>query len=63
VLFSSEPFRFTAQHAQAFAQHQGIDPQRCLLVDGEMLSWYGPRAIEGLHYLGALRTRIEERAP
>jgi ABC-type Fe3+-hydroxamate transport system substrate-binding protein len=63
VLFSSEPYRFSAQHAQAFAQQQGIDPQRCVLVDGEMLSWYGPRAIEGLHYLGALRARIEERAP
>lgn len=63
VLFSSEPYRFSAQHAQAFAQQQGIDPQRCLLVDGEMLSWYGPRAIEGLHYLGVLRARMEQRAP
>ena len=26
-------------------------------------SWYGPRAIEGLHYLGVLRARMEQRAP
>lgn len=63
VLFSSEPYRFSARHAQAFAQQQGIDAQRCVLVDGEMLSWYGPRAIEGLHYLGQLRARIDAVAP
>lgn len=63
VLFSSEPYRFAARHAQSFAQQQAIDAQRCLLVDGEMLSWYGPRAIEGLHYLGQLRARIDAVAP
>jgi hypothetical protein len=24
------------------------------LVDGEMLSWYGSRAVQGLDYVGAL---------
>lgn len=52
VLLSSEPYRFTEAH---------LDPARALcpnararLVDGEMLSWYGPRAVPGLRYLREL---------
>ena len=52
VLLSSEPYRFTAEHVAALAAQIG-KPVR--LVDGEMLSWYGSRAIAGLHYLGKLR--------
>jgi len=59
VLFSSEPYRFGPGHAAAFAKDHGLPPQHCLLVDGEMTSWYGPRAIAGLHYLAELRRRIE----
>jgi len=29
--------------------------KRVMLVDGEMTSWYGSRAIAGLKYLAALR--------
>lgn len=59
VLFSSEPYRFGAGHARAFAREHGLPPERCLTIDGEMTSWYGPRAIEGLYYLTALRTAVD----
>ena len=31
----------------------------CVLVDGEMMSWYGSRALAGLGYLRTLRKMIE----
>lgn len=51
VLLSTEPYRFTAAHVDALERQIGIPVQ---LVDGEMLSWYGSRAIAGLRYLHAL---------
>ncbi len=48
ILLSSEPYRFTESHADALEKQTG-KPVR--MVDGEMLSWYGSRAIAGLHYL------------
>ena len=48
VLLSSEPYRFRERHLAEVAQLMG---KPALLVDGEMTSWYGPRAIEGLAYL------------
>ena len=51
VLLSTEPYTFNQQHAIDL-QKQINKPVR--LVDGEMLSWYGSRAIAGLRYLHAL---------
>ncbi|MDY0743673.1 helical backbone metal receptor [Paucibacter sp. R3-3] len=52
VLLSSEPYRFDAGHLPLAQQ---LCPQaRVQLVDGELLSWYGPRAAAGLDYLRAL---------
>ena len=52
VLLSSEPFAFTDAHAVAA---QALCPNaRVQRVDGEMLSWYGARAVPGLAYLRAL---------
>jgi ABC-type Fe3+-hydroxamate transport system substrate-binding protein len=48
VLLSSEPYRFTESHVDALEKQIG-KPVR--LVDGEMMSWYGSRAIRGLRYL------------
>ena len=56
VILSSEPYRFTDQHVDALERQLG-KPVR--LVDGEMLSWYGNRSIQGLAYLAKL---IEEKA-
>ena len=52
VLLSSEPYRFTTEHVDAIERQTG-KPAR--LVDGEMMSWYGSRAIAGLRYLRTLR--------
>ncbi|MBC3875700.1 helical backbone metal receptor [Undibacterium flavidum] len=51
VLLSTEPYSFTQAHAEALQQqiHKPV-----LLVDGEMLSWYGSRSIQGLSYLANL---------
>jgi ABC-type hemin transport system substrate-binding protein len=49
VLLSSEPFAFTAMHRQAALDL--CPAARVLHVDGELLSWYGARAVEGLRYL------------
>ncbi|HWI11598.1 MAG TPA: helical backbone metal receptor [Burkholderiaceae bacterium] len=49
VLLSSEPYHFTAAHLD---EARALCPNaRARLVDGEMLSWYGPRALPGLRYL------------
>lgn len=52
VLLSSEPYRFTEAHADALEKQIGKPVQ---LVDGEMMSWYGSRALAGLDYLRTLR--------
>jgi ABC-type Fe3+-hydroxamate transport system substrate-binding protein len=49
VLLSSEPYPFRQKHiAEIEDQLPGIPVQ---LIDGEMVSWYGSRAIAGLRYL------------
>jgi len=57
VLFSSEPYAFREEHLDAFAGEYGISRHKLRLVDGECLSWYGSRALQGLQYLEALATR------
>lgn len=51
VLLSTEPYRFTEAHVDALEKQIGKPVQ---LVDGEMLSWYGSRALQGLRYLRGL---------
>ncbi len=51
VLLSSEPYRFSETHVDALEKQIG---KPVMLVDGEMLSWYGSRAIPGLRYLHTL---------
>ena len=51
VLLSTEPYRFTQVHADALEKQIGKPVQ---LVDGEMMSWYGSRALAGMQYLRAL---------
>lgn len=52
VLLSSEPYRFTEAHVDVLERQIGKPVQ---LLDGEMMSWYGSRAIAGLRYLRQLR--------
>jgi ABC-type Fe3+-hydroxamate transport system substrate-binding protein len=56
VLLSTEPYRFTEAHADALEKQIGIP---VLLVDGEMMSWYGSRALAGLGYLRSVRAMLE----
>ena len=51
VLLSSEPYRFTEEHVDALERQIGKSVQ---LVDGEMMSWYGSRALQGIRYLKGL---------
>jgi ABC-type hemin transport system substrate-binding protein len=50
VLLSSEPFPFSARHREELAAETGMPITRFRLVDGELLSWHGPRTAEGLEY-------------
>ncbi len=50
VLLSCGPYRFTDSHV-AMLTARGLTAR---IVDGELLSWYGSRAIAGLGYLGTL---------
>lgn len=49
VLLSSEPFHFKQRHVAEVAEL--VPGAEVSLIDGEMTSWYGPRAIAGLDYL------------
>jgi ABC-type Fe3+-hydroxamate transport system substrate-binding protein len=56
VLLSTEPYRFTEAHADALEKQLGVP---VFLVDGEMMSWYGSRALAGLRYLRQVRAMVE----
>lgn len=55
LLLSTEPYRFRERHLEevgSIPAWRGLPAQ---LIDGEMVSWYGSRAIRGLEYLARLR--------
>jgi hypothetical protein len=53
VLLSSEPYPFG--EADAAALRQRYPAAMIDLIDAEMTSWYGSRAVAGLRYLRAVR--------
>ena len=55
VLLSTEPYRFRAEH---LPEVERLAARPALLVDGEMVSWYGGRAAMGLRWLCALRRSL-----
>jgi hypothetical protein len=58
VLLSSEPYAFTEAH---FDAARALCPNaKVRVVDGEMLSWYGPRAVAGLRYLREIAAAPDE---
>jgi len=59
ILLSSEPYRFTERHVDELAER--FPTTRVALIDGEMTSWYGNRAIDGLRYLPAFRQEARLR--
>jgi hypothetical protein len=58
VFLSSEPYPFREQHVRELTKQ--LPGTRSSLIDGEMVSWYGSRAIHGLKYLRELRTRLAD---
>ena len=70
VLLSSEPYAFRERHVNEISQmlaaathyfvptpmEEYASPVPVSLIDGEMTSWYGSRAIDGMKYLSRLRT-------
>jgi ABC-type Fe3+-hydroxamate transport system substrate-binding protein len=55
VLLSSEPYRFRAKHIAELRTLAAMRGKTVALIDGEMTSWYGSRAIAGMDYLRRLR--------
>lgn len=49
ILLSTEPFTFGERHVREVSELCPGKPVR--LIDGEMTSWYGSRAIAGLRYI------------
>ncbi|MCW7538395.1 helical backbone metal receptor [Aquabacterium sp. A7-Y] len=56
VLLSSEPYRFDASHRDGVAALLAAAGHRAgvRMVDGELLSWWGSRAVDGVRYLRSL---------
>ncbi len=55
ILLPSEPYAFTDRDVAEVAALAG---RPVLRIDGEMVSWYGSRAVAGLRYLADLRRRV-----
>jgi len=55
VFLSTEPYRFRERD---LAEVEALAGRRAALIDGEMTSWYGSRAIDGLDHLARLRRRL-----
>jgi len=62
VLLSSEPYRFRERHVAELRALPAMRGNTAALIDGEMTSWYGSRAIAGMNYLLRLRARQTESA-
>ena len=62
ILFSSEPYRFQPADLDAFAQDYACPLEKLRLIDGEMTSWYGSRAIQGLRYLAQFAREVSAPA-
>lgn len=58
VLFATEPFPFKERHLAAFQEQWPDHADKAMLIDGQMVSWYGSRAIRGLAYLGRLAAAV-----
>ena len=59
VFLSTEPYLFDDGHIATLRDDLHLQ-QPIELIDGEMTSWYGVRAIAGLKYLADLRRRHEQ---
>lgn len=59
VLFSTEPYSFSERNLVELLDTMPAGHKtRCALIDGEMTSWYGSRAVQGMAYLKGLRRSL-----
>jgi ABC-type Fe3+-hydroxamate transport system substrate-binding protein len=58
ILFSSEPFLFKQPHLDEFSKKFDISANKLHIIDGEMTSWYGSRAIQGMRYLAGFAKKL-----
>jgi hypothetical protein len=59
LLLSTEPYRFRPEHARALSADARLAGTVVSLIDGEMASWYGSRAIVGLDWLARYRVALD----
>jgi len=59
VLLSSEPYRFRDRDLAELRALPGMNGKKVALIDGEMTSWYGTRAIAGMGYLRRFREILD----
>jgi hypothetical protein len=52
---------FRERHVAELAATPALAGKRVALIDGEMTSWYGSRAIAGLGYLLRFRRALDAR--
>ena len=60
VLLASEPYPFKARHGALVRAAPGGGRVPVALIDAEMVSWYGTRAIPGLRYLAEFAARFQD---
>ena len=58
LLLASEPYRFRARDLVELRALPGMHGKTVALIDGEMTSWYGSRAVAGMDYLRRLRKEL-----
>ncbi len=61
VLLSTEPFPFKQKHVEEVKNLTRRWSLPVSLIDAEMVSWYGPRAIPGLRYLETFAAELATR--
>ncbi len=59
VLLASEPYPFREKHLKEVQEAVGGAGKTVRLVDGELLSWYGSRAIAGIRYARQLGSELQ----
>jgi len=59
ILLSTEPFAFRKKDIQELNETLDyVGESKISLIDGEMTSWYGSRAIRGFEYLASYRANL-----
>ena len=58
MLLASEPYRFRERDVAQLRALPALRGKTVALIDGEMTSWYGSRAIAGMDYLRRYRSQL-----